>query len=324
MNHNLTSSTNNIDILNKRFPYIQLQSIKSISYFNPKNSTDYIYQAIPELDLCLIWITYFQDKHIAYQLSLDDKNNINSIKKITMAFNNKLSDGSGTLLQGGIININKQSIFIILNIHYYSGLYISKLSYDKKIPYIHTLFKTDLSQTILAPFIIIPVLPYFDTNIITFYNTVRNLLYDIKSIYIYNPRANHPIYKLKYNSKQSYTRLIFKVKACIEPDIYYLYLYKSEQPYTVACINTFSDSIKLNKLFRKIRENTNLDLLEESDDEDDFENIDSLKYVDIDKSYDMECVYIYRFKSWLPIKLAKGKYKIANYKDINLFNKNMI
>ena len=90
MNHNLTSLTNNIDILNKRFPYIQLQSIKSISYFNPKNSTDYIYQAIPELDLCLIWITYLQDKHIAYQLSLDDKNNINSIKKITMAFNNKL------------------------------------------------------------------------------------------------------------------------------------------------------------------------------------------------------------------------------------------
>ena len=324
MNHNLMSSTNDIDILNKRFPYIQLQSIKSISYFNPKNSTDYIYQAIPELDQCLIWITYFQDKHIAYQLSLDDKNNINSIKKITMAFNNKLSDGSGTLLQGGIININKQSIFIILNIHYYSGLYISKLSYDKKIPYIHTLFKTDLSQTILAPFIIIPVLPYFDTNIITFYNTVRNLLYDIKYIYIYNPCANNPVYKLKYNSKQSYTRLIFKVKACIEPDIYYLYLYKSEQPYTVACINTYRDSVKLNNLFRKIRENSNLDFLEESEDEDEFENIDLLKYVNIDKSYDMECVYIYRFKSWLPIKLAKGKYKIANYKDINLFNKNMI
>ena len=37
----------------------------------------------------------------------------------------------------------------------------------------HTLFKTGLSQTILAPFIIIPVLPYFDTNITTFYNTVH-------------------------------------------------------------------------------------------------------------------------------------------------------
>ena len=103
-----------------------------------------------------------------------------------------------------------------------------------------------------------------------------------------------------------------------------MYLYKSEQPYTVACINTYRDSVKLNKLFRKIRENTNLDLLEESDDEDDFENIDSFKYVDIDKSYNMECVYIYRFKTWLPIKLAKGNYKIANYKDISLFNKNMI
>ena len=39
----------------------------------------------------------------------------------------------------------------------------------------------------------------------------------------------------------------------------------------------------MNKHFRIIKENDNLDLLEESDDEDEFENIDEDKYVYLDE-----------------------------------------
>ena len=39
----------------------------------------------------------------------------------------------------------------------------------------------------------------------------------------------------------------------------------------------------MNKLFRTIKENDNLDYLEESDDEEEFENISSDKYVDTNK-----------------------------------------
>ena len=46
---------------------------------------------------------------------------------------------------------------------------------------------------------------------------------------------------------------------------------------------------------------------EESEDEEDFENINLDKYVDLDKSFIMECVYNNKFKMWIPEKVVKNK-----------------
>ena len=48
-------------------------------------------------------------------------------------------------------------------------------------------------------------------------------------------------------------------------------------------IPDYKTSVMLNKIFRKIRENDNLDYIEESDDEDDFQNTEPDKYVDLKK-----------------------------------------
>ena len=56
----------------------------------------------------------------------------------------------------------------------------------------------------------------------------------------------------------------------------------------------------MNNLFRSIKENNNLDLLEESDDEEEFENISLDKFVDVDKKIKFLCVYNSKFKSWMP------------------------
>ena len=45
----------------------------------------------------------------------------------------------------------------------------------------------------------------------------------------------------------------------------------------------------MNKLFRKIIENTNLDKIEESDDEEEFENVEEDKYVYLDKKLIFAC-----------------------------------
>ena len=63
----------------------------------------------------------------------------------------------------------------------------------------------------------------------------------------------------------------------------------------------------MNTLFRNIKENINLDALEESDDEDEFENISLDKYVDLDKKYVMKCLYLSKFKSWKPIEVVNKK-----------------
>ena len=58
----------------------------------------------------------------------------------------------------------------------------------------------------------------------------------------------------------------------------------------------------MNSIFRKIKENDNLDLLEESDEEDEFENIAEDKYVDLEKLYRFRCVLHDRFNMWVPIE----------------------
>ena len=59
----------------------------------------------------------------------------------------------------------------------------------------------------------------------------------------------------------------------------------------------------MNSIFRNIKENRNLDAIEESDDEEEFENPNIDKFVDLEKTLLMECVYSKRFKRWEPIKV---------------------
>jgi len=86
-------------------------------------------------------------------------------------------------------------------------------------------------------------------------------------------------------------------------------------------ISTYKSSTMMNKLFRKIRENDNLDFLEESEDEEDFENTDINKYVDLEKSVLMKCVYVKRFKKWQPLSVFINN---SSSSDIPIFTYNEI
>ena len=72
----------------------------------------------------------------------------------------------------------------------------------------------------------------------------------------------------------------------------------------------------MNKLFRNIKENDNLDKLEESDDENEFENNSSDKFVYLNKNYNMVCSFCSKFKKWIPIKVADANLPIVNIKHL--------
>ena len=95
---------------------------------------------------------------------------------------------------------------------------------------------------------------------------------------------------------------ICKVKADIQNDIYHLYCVEKEEYLDVAYIPDYKTSIMMNRLFRKIKENENLDALEESDDEDEFENEREDRFVFLDREYRMLCHFHYKFKKWVPIR----------------------
>lgn len=111
--------------------------------------------------------------------------------------------------------------------------------------------------------------------------------------------------------------IVFNIKPDIQNDIYNLYCIENQNEifYNVAYIPDYKTSVMMNKLFRNIKENDNLDLLEESDDEEEFQNENADRFVDVNKSFLFVCRYNYKFKKWFPVKVidnADCKLKTSN------------
>jgi len=98
-------------------------------------------------------------------------------------------------------------------------------------------------------------------------------------------------------------RTLFWVSADITYDMYYLFV-RNDVLYQYAFIPDHKTSVMMNSLFRRIVENDCLDKVEESEDEEEFENIRDDKYVDLGKKVLMECVFHQKFKKWVPLNLA--------------------
>jgi hypothetical protein len=116
---------------------------------------------------------------------------------------------------------------------------------------------------------------------------------------------------------------VFLVKPDIQNDIYYLYSLapdQTEEQHSTAHIPDFNTSVMMNKLFRNIKENQNLDALEESDDEEEFENECADKFVYLERSLKMVCQFNHKFKKWSPIKIAdKNSRVIAGSEAKNVY-----
>jgi hypothetical protein len=95
----------------------------------------------------------------------------------------------------------------------------------------------------------------------------------------------------------------------------------SEEPiyYGIASIPDYKTSVMMNRLFRTIKENENLDALEESDEETEFENEAEDKFVSLNTELNMICSYHIKFKKWVPLRqsLIKDDSEIVNLHELN-------
>ena len=124
---------------------------------------------------------------------------------------------------------------------------------------------------------------------------------------------------MNINKPQYKYPTIFQVRADLQNDIYHLYACgKNKEPvyYNIAYIPNYKSSVFMNSLFRKIKENENLDYIEESEDEDDFENTDIDKFVDLKKILYMECIFHNKFKKWIPVKVIHQPCKIVHISQL--------
>jgi hypothetical protein len=157
----------------------------------------------------------------------------------------------------------------------------------------------------------IPLLPYsiqyvqFRDNKKHYGNDCFNVIYDANNTNIFKNSTqllNRPI---EHCEKRV---CVFIVRPDIQNDIYHLFTHdanNNEVYNNVACINNYTTSVMMNKLFRNIKENKNLDTLEESDDEEEFENDKEDKFVFLTRSHKMVCQFNHKFRKWTPLRLAQ-------------------
>jgi hypothetical protein len=118
---------------------------------------------------------------------------------------------------------------------------------------------------------------------------------------------------------------VFNITADPQLDLYHLYAYGGPNVAVycgLAGIQSLNSSMFMNKHFRRIRENDNLDLAEESEDEEDFENTDLNKYVNIDAVIPIECVFNQKHKKWIPVRLARKEERLIHIEKLVFNNHN--
>jgi hypothetical protein len=131
-----------------------------------------------------------------------------------------------------------------------------------------------------------------NVTISTYANT-QSLIDQTPAHHVQRHQLNQP----NQHNQPNQTNRTFVIRPDAQNDIYYV-LFRPDEPITpttmIAHIPNYKTSVMMNSLFRNIKENRNLDALEESDDDEE----ESL--VDLNKWVRMSCTFNARFKRWQP------------------------
>ena len=326
----------------REFPNVKL-SYENITHKKVYNSD--LIVGIPEGKKCFVWFTFYNDKPVCLLLELNYEKKICNIQLVSSCFSESLSYGTifyGTkfyhmnnnffsiediflnkdkdcsrenwfnkfkiisdILKKDIKQISYNNNFIVFGLPIISKSHkdfnenkINHIKYKLSSIQYRNLNKCN-NYLILSYDIFLR-----DENI----NLEKTLKVQEKNKEIKEQNKEikeQNIEKVEINTKKeiAYKQNIFMVKPDIQNDVYHLYL---ENEYKgVAGVPDYKTSVMLNNLFRNIKENIDLDALEESDDDEEFENNNLDKFVYLERSYKMICNFNKKFKKWVPIKVYK-------------------
>ena len=273
--------------------------------------------AIPEGNKYFAWFTSYKNNNVCFLLQINENKNIGNVEIVNASFTDKLS--LGTIFYGTLFSYCKNNIyFCIEDLYYYVGKSCINLKYFLKLEILRDIFKNEICQTALTNKFIIFGLPLILNDLKLILKEIQLLPYKISELK-FRYFDIKKIYAMTYiKPGYHHNNAIFKITADIEPDIYNLFIYKdgTEVFYDIAFIPNYNTSVMMNKLFRKIKENDNLDAIEESDNEEEFQNNKEDKYVYLDRSFKMNCEFNNKFKRWMPISLASRNDNIISIRNL--------
>tara|TARA_Y100000816_G_scaffold83269_1_gene57056 strand:+ start:3472 stop:4479 length:1008 start_codon:yes stop_codon:yes gene_type:complete len=303
---------NDLNNLIKRFPVFELSYDERIH--KKVYTKDDIFVIIPYGTKFYAWFTYYGNQNVCFICELYPNKKIKNITIRSCCFKSELS--YGTVLYGTMV---ENKFFVIENLYYYCGKRYEKTNYSNKLNMIVSLFENDIKQISYNKQDIVFTSPFVTNNYNKLIEISKGLpynIYGIKIIDLYSKNKSQRIFVHKQDKKEYFA--IFKIKATIKNDIYETYYYDNGnvKQHNVAYIPSYTCSVMLNSLFRTIKENIRLDSLEESDDEEDFENISDDKYVDLNKTLNMKCQFSQKFNKWIPIEVVDKREKLITYNDL--------
>ena len=335
----MISHQEKISILSE-FPNIKL-SYENITH-NKVSNYD-IVLAIPEGKKCFAWFTTYQEKNVCLIMELAENKQITNIKIMNAVFKSDMV--FGTIFYGTMFYCSRNHFFTLEDVFYYKGVDVSRNTWFKKFELFNKIMSDDIKQVSYNKNFIVFGLPLLSNTVEELNKKIANVKYKIKTVQfrsfcknnqiIFVPFANVtgqnvveksivvkiPKLEVPVHSYQNYKKkkeIVFNVKADVQNDIYHLYCKDdtSLHNYNVAFIPNYTTSVMMNKLFRNIKENINLDALEESDDEDEFQNEKEDRFVNLEKTHNMMCSYNYKFKKWTPLRLAESFEKIVTKQEL--------
>jgi len=329
------------------FPNIKL-SYENVIYKKVSNF-DYVI-AIPKGTKCFAYFTNYKNNPTCFIMELTHKKQILDIKIFNACFSTNLA--YGTILYGTLFYTSGNRFFTIEDIYIYKGLNIERSTWEQKLCYISQILKKDIKQISYNNSYIVFGLPIITNTYDELDKKLVNLSYTIDFIQVYNLTQVNSLLSIKHldylknvmdiiktdlktnqslskneiqKQKDKYKKeYVFIVRADIQDDIYNIFALDNESKEIecgIAHIPDFETSVLMNKLFRIIKENDNLDALEESDDEEEFENEQLDKFIKIDKSEKIVCQYNYKFKRWVPKKLEFSKSEIISVDEFKNISK---
>jgi hypothetical protein len=275
-----------------------------------------IVMAIPQGKKAYAWFTTYKSENVCFVLELNENNAIVKADICITSFKDELS--YGTLLYGTLFSyedVHGQQIqcFCVEDILFWKEKNVNHFHFIDKLKIVTELFKENISQTVLHKKYMLFGLPIMNNDFSSLLRDICEVSYKIETLK-FRYYETKKIVTVKYykpnvsKEVQCQQTAVFKVTADVQNDIYNLFVYdENDDFYDVAFITDYTTSVMMNNLFRNIKENKNLDALEESDDEQEFESDRIDKYVDLQKSYKMICKYNPKFKKWMPISLAKNE-----------------
>ena len=270
----------------------------------------------PRGDRSLLFFCSHEGEDACYLFRLNRHGKPDRGRRVLACFSSDLC--AGTLLYG--VSQSDGTRFICEDVLWMRGEQVDRLSLIRKIPVWQDLFSRGIGPAPSVRYLDI-CLPVWTEDRGEAEKQAATSVYPCRGVFGYGSRlpglrplllsahtcsSRHRASLPGPSSAQGPAKAILIAEAFEAADTYDLYGQAPEglQRIGRACIPSLKASVMMNGFLRKIKENQNLDLLEESDDDTEFEDVAADRYLHPGRRVMVLCRYNPRHCAWEPLEAA--------------------